>query len=100
MRRTEYNRKTVRHTVRGGEPEIFRPRTNSLEAYLHRLDAAWSGGCHNGAELWRRLHQLGFRGSHHVVSEWDHPSPAKRMGADADARPIASGAGDRAADDD
>lgn len=70
VRRTGYSRKTVRHTVRGGEPEIFRPRTSSLEPYLDRLDAAWSGGCHNGAELWRQLHQIGFRGSPRVVSEW------------------------------
>ena len=70
VRRTGYSRKTVRHTVRGGEPEIFRPRTSSLGPYLDRLDAAWSGGCHNGTELWRRLRQIGFRGSLRVVSEW------------------------------
>ncbi len=70
VRRTGCNRKTVRHVIRGGEPEIFRPRTSSLAPYLDRLDAAWSGGCHNGTELWRRLHQTGFRGSLRVVSEW------------------------------
>ena len=70
VRRTGYSRKTIRHTVRGGEPEIFRPRTSSLEPYLDRLDAAWTGGCHNGTELWRRLQQIGFRGSLRVVSEW------------------------------
>lgn len=70
VRRTGYSRKTVRHTVRGGEPEIFRPRASSLEPYLDHLGAAWTGGCYNGAELWRRLHQIGFRGSMRVVSEW------------------------------
>ena len=70
VRRTGYSRKTVRHVVRGGEPEIFRPRTSSLEPYLDCLDATWSGGCHNGTELWRRIRQIGFGGSLRVVSEW------------------------------
>jgi transposase len=70
VRRTGYGRKTIRHTVRGGEPEIFRSRTSSLEPHLDRLDAAWTGGCHNGTELWRRLQHIGFRGSLRVVTEW------------------------------
>ncbi len=32
--------------------------------------AQWASGCHNGAELWRRLKAQGFRGSSRVVSEW------------------------------
>ena len=34
------------------------------------LDEAWSGGCRNGAELWRRLRLAGFGGSLRVVTEW------------------------------
>lgn len=29
-----------------------------------------NGGCRNGAELWRRLREDGFRGSLRVVGEW------------------------------
>ncbi|WAP69118.1 transposase [Jiella pelagia] len=41
----------------------------SLEPYLPILDAQWSAGCRNGAELWRRLKGHGFRGSLRVVTE-------------------------------
>ena len=34
------------------------------------LDAEWASGCRNGAELWRRITDQGFRGSLRVVSEW------------------------------
>jgi transposase len=37
---------------------------------LRFLDAQWSAGCRNGAELWRRLQVQGFRGSLRVVNEW------------------------------
>jgi transposase len=34
------------------------------------LEREWAAGCHNGAELWRRLGAGGFRGSLRVVTEW------------------------------
>ena len=34
------------------------------------MEAQWTSGCHNGAELRRRLKVQGFRGSLRVVSEW------------------------------
>ncbi len=49
---------------------MFRVRQSSLDAYLPVLDAEWASGCRNGAELWRRLTDQGFRGSRRVVSEW------------------------------
>jgi transposase len=35
-----------------------------------RLDAEWVAGCHNGAELFRRLRSIGYGGSPRVVAEW------------------------------
>ena len=64
------SRKLVRNVVRGLAGEVFRLRQTSLESYLPRLDAEWAAGCRNGAELWRRLRAIGFRGSLRVVSEW------------------------------
>jgi transposase len=50
---------------------VFRCRSNILQPHLTWLDAEWSAGCRNGAELWRRLHTtVGFRGSLRVVAEW------------------------------
>ena len=34
---------------------MFRTRQSTLDGHLPFLDAQWSGGCRNGAELWRRL---------------------------------------------
>ena len=70
VRRTGRARKVVRSVVRGGRAEPFRPRASSLEPHLERLAAEWDGGCHNGAELWRRLRASGFAGSLRVVTEW------------------------------
>ncbi len=70
VRRTRYSRKLVRQTVRGTRNDVFRVRQSSLDAYLPVLDAEWAAGCRNGAELWRRLTDQGFRGSLRVVSEW------------------------------
>jgi hypothetical protein len=33
-------------------------------------DAQWASGHYNGADLWRRLKVLGFRGSERVIREW------------------------------
>lgn len=69
-KRVGCSRKLVRNVVRGLAGEVFRSRQSSLEVYLPRLDAAWAAGCRNGAELWRRLRAVGFRGSLRVVGEW------------------------------
>ncbi|MDD9732336.1 transposase [Mameliella sp. AT18] len=41
-----------------------------MTAWLSRREREWSGGCRNGAELWRRLRADGFQGSLRVVGEW------------------------------
>jgi len=70
VRRTGRSRRLVRDIVRGGGGDVFRGRSNILEPYLAWLDAEWAAGCRNGAELWRRLRDEGFRGSLRVVGEW------------------------------
>lgn len=70
VRRTGRARKVVRDVVRGSRAEPFRPRANSLYPWLDRLDAEWTAGCRNGAELWRRLRGQGFAGSLRVIGEW------------------------------
>jgi transposase len=71
VRRTGRSRKLVRDIARGGGGDVFRSRSNVLEPHLAWLDAEWSAGCRNGAELWRRLQTTtGFRGSLRVVGEW------------------------------
>ena len=70
VRRTGRSRKLVRDIVRGGGDDVFRPRVSTLTPHLPRLEAAWSGGCRNGAALWRRLRAEGFGGSLRVVTEW------------------------------
>jgi transposase len=70
VRGTRHSRKVVRQAVRGARGDVFRVRQSSLEPNLRTLDAEWAGGCHNGAELWRRLRAKGFHGSLRVVAEW------------------------------
>jgi transposase len=70
VRQTGLSRNTVRQILRGGRSDVFRLRESSLEAYWPLLEALWTGGCRNGAELWRRLRASGFRGSLRVVGEW------------------------------
>jgi transposase len=70
VRRTGCSRQVVRRIVRGEKSEVFRVRVSSLEPWLVRLDAEWTAGCRNGAELWRRLKIDGFKGSLRVVTEW------------------------------
>lgn len=41
-----------------------------IDPALLTLEAAWQGGCHVSAELWRRLRAVGFNGSLRVVTEW------------------------------
>ena len=68
--RTGCGRQTVRRILRGERDDVFRVRASSLEPWLVQLDEAWSSGCRNGAELWRRLRREGFGGSLRVVTEW------------------------------
>ena len=70
VRRTGHIRKRVRQVVRGERNDVFRARKSSLDAHLPLLDAQWTAGCRNAAELSRRLRTLGFRGSARVVAEW------------------------------
>ena len=70
VRRTGYSRGLVRRVLRGQRSDVFRTRESSLELFLPWLDAQWVAGHRNGAKLWRRLGQQGFRGSLRVVTEW------------------------------
>ena len=69
-RQTGRSRKLVRSVLDGGDRDVFRCRTSILEPFLVKLVAEWDGGCRNGAELWRRLRTMGFRGGVRVVAEW------------------------------
>ncbi|KXF91039.1 hypothetical protein AT574_09235 [Phaeobacter inhibens] len=62
VRRTGCSRQVVRRILRGERDDVFRTRQSSLERWLPRLDAEWTAGCRNGAELWRRLRAAGFQG--------------------------------------
>jgi transposase len=70
VRRTGHSRKLVRQVSRGESTDVFRTRQSTIDFHLPFLDAQWSAGCRNGAELWRRLLVQGFQGSLRVVSEW------------------------------
>lgn len=69
-RTTGLSRQTIRKIVRGQRHDLFRTRLSSLDPWLVRLEAEWTGGCRVGAELWRRLRASGFAGSLRVVGEW------------------------------
>ncbi|MFL5289276.1 MAG: hypothetical protein ACJ8AW_52060 [Rhodopila sp.] len=70
VRQTGRSRQLVRRVMRGGRSDMFRPRMNTLEPFLDKLEAAWTEGCRNGAALWRRMKSEGFIGSLRVVTEW------------------------------
>ena len=70
VQRTGHSRGLVRSVMRGQRTDIFRVRESTLDKHLPWLEAQWAAGCHNGAELWRRLRENGFQGSLRVVSEW------------------------------
>ena len=69
-RSTGRSRKLVRSVLRGGDGDVFRCRIRMLQPYTPMLRAEWEAGCRNGAELWRRLCDSGFRGGLRVVTEW------------------------------
>lgn len=70
VRTSGLSRQTVRRILRGTRDDIFRSRESSLDRWAHQLETEWSGGCRNGADLWRRLKAAGFGGSQRVVTEW------------------------------
>lgn len=70
VRLTGLSRGLIRQIIRGEREDVFRIRESSLTPWLPRLERGWSGGCRNGAELWRRLRADGLQGSLRVVGEW------------------------------
>ena len=90
VRRTGHSRKLVRQVIRGERTDIFRVRQSTIDAHLPFLDAQWSNGCRNGAELWRRLKVLGFHGSSRVVSEWATRRRRAEMASDQQLQKVPS----------
>ncbi|WP_320177791.1 hypothetical protein [Roseovarius pacificus] len=70
MRLTGLSRCLARQIVRGEREDVFRIRESNLTLWLPQLEREWTGGCRNGAELWRRLRTSGFKGGRRVVGEW------------------------------
>jgi transposase len=85
VRLTGHSRGLVRRVLRGQRSDVFRVRESSLEHHLPWLDAQWATGQRNGADLWRRLKVLGFRGSVRVVTEW---ATRRRRAEKADAESL------------
>jgi transposase len=95
MLRTGHSRGLVRKMVRGRRTDLFRTRESSLEVHLPWLGEQWPAGSRNGAELWRRLRNHGFRGSLRVVTEWatrrrkSERAPTGALGRTPSARTVA-----------
>ena len=70
VRRTGLSRGLARRILRGQRSDVFRLRESSLELHMPWLDERWASGERNGALLWRRLRQQGFRGSLRVITGW------------------------------
>jgi transposase len=87
MRRTDKSRGLVRQVVRGARTDMFRSRMSSLDPFLMQLDAAWAGGCRNGAALWRAMKAVGFTGGLRVVTEWATRKRKEEGTATRDKRP-------------
>jgi transposase len=68
--------------------DMFRTRQSTLDGHLPFLDAQWTGGCRNGAELWRRLKGQGFKGSLRVVAEWATRRRRAETGSDQQLRKV------------
>jgi transposase len=50
-------------------PERARSRrVRLLDPYVAYLQKRWDAGCHNGAQLWREIHALGFPCTRRMVS--------------------------------
>jgi transposase len=62
-------RQLVRHLRSTAFPERAQSRRLSLlDAYVAYLQNRWDAGCHNGVQLWREIHALGFAGTCRMVS--------------------------------
>ena len=79
-RRTGHSRKLVRQVIRGERTDVFRTRQNTLDAHLPLLDAQWTGGCRNGAELWRRLKAQGLPRVSPSSQRMGDAAPPRRSG--------------------
>jgi transposase len=77
----------LRQVVRGARTDMFRSRMSSLDPFLMQLEAAWAGGCHNGAALWRAMKAVGFIGGLRVVTEWATRKRKEEGTATRDKRP-------------
>jgi transposase len=64
--------KTIRCYLKLGHlPEITRQRRPGLlKPFLDYLHARWQVGCHNGAQLYREIKQLGYTGRRTTVADW------------------------------
>ena len=87
MRRTDKSRGLIRQVVRGARTDMFRSRMSSLDPFLTKLEAAWTGGCQNGAALWRMMKVVGFTGGLRVVTEWATRKRREEGTATQDTRP-------------
>ncbi len=84
-------RKTIRRWLRAGRASLWRQpqRESNLAAYHDRLERRWAQGCHNAAQLWRELVDLGFTGRPGAVRKWTQR--AKVAMATAVAMPLKGG---------
>ena len=84
-------RKTIRRWLRAGRASLWRQpqRESNLAAYHDRLERRWAQGCHNAAQLWRELVDLGFTGRPGAVQKW--AQRAKVAMATAVAMPLKGG---------
>ncbi|MGY4412401.1 transposase [Bradyrhizobium sp. LB7.1] len=72
VRLTGHSRGLVRKVLRGQRTDVFRVRESSLEHHLSWLDAQWTSGHHNSADLWRRLRRLSFRAPSGLLESGRH----------------------------
>jgi transposase len=45
-------------------------RVSLLDPSVASRHKRWEAGCHNGVQLWREMHALGFPGTRRMVSNW------------------------------
>jgi transposase len=66
------DRRTVRRWTRaGGFPERKAVhRRSAIDEYRGYLGKRWTEGCHNAAQLWREMRDLGFCGTSSGVRHW------------------------------
>jgi hypothetical protein len=66
------DRRTVRRWTRAcGFPERKTTRRRSaIDQYRAFLDQRWNEGCHNAAQLWHEMRDLGFHGTDSGVRQW------------------------------